>query len=92
MGSENELYEVDAAIDGGNAAVQYATADQTLLAMQRKSTSVAAPSSHANHTVNADARTFVARYDAVEPRSGMVVYGMHDGYHDMEGFGDDIEA
>ena len=69
---------------GGYKEVQYATADQTLLAMQRTSTAAAAPASYAvydnaDHAVSSDDGTGVARYDAVEPRSGVVVYGMDDG-------------
>ncbi len=68
---------------GGFEEVQYATVDQTLLAMQLKVTAAAAPASNAiydnaDHAVPGDDETGV-RYDAVEPRSGVVVYGMDDG-------------
>ena len=82
----------ESAAAGGSEDVQYATVDQTLLAMQRKRSPASASSrggggggggrvtyDNAYHDVNVDVGTDAAGYDAVEPRSGVVVYGIDDG-------------
>ena len=79
----------DPGADGGRKDATYANVDQTRLTMQRKSSPASASSGGGggggkgraayDTADHADAGLYAVGYDAVQPQSGVVVYGIDDG-------------